>query len=443
MAATGRAFRAIALAALIVVGLAAHAGSYLMAFPAAGSVSTAGVENAATLSVGTAGVATDAGSADLAGLAYASHGSHAVGLRRLGDDAAPVAISVWYPAVGEDGGHLSLRSSYALNALAADVPLTLATSLGTARLGARADVAGGPYPLVVLSAGYAIAPESYAWLAEHLASHGMVVVAPHYAEMLDPASLWRAAIARPQDVAATRRYVEREVGAGGRFERLVDPTRVAVVGHSLGGYTALAAAGASVDAQGFAADCARARRGEASIVFLCDALESHLEDVAGAASSQAPVDAVVSLAGDAAMFGPAGLASVTAPLLVMGGTEDHDSPFAWTTALAYEHAGSARRVEVSLEGAGHFVFAGECAHARRALQILPTGFCEEPAADRARAHAVIRHYVTAFLLSELTESPQTPAAPYGSPSPAGVGVRSTHPRTGSTHLGARPAYRRR
>ena len=123
-----------------------------------------------------------------------------------------------------------------------------------------------------------------------------------------------------------------------------------------------------------------------------------------------PVDAVVSLAGDAAMFGEPGLASLTAPLLVIGGTADHDSPYDWSTRLAYDGAASDRKVEVALDGAEHFVFSGRCDSVRRIMALVPMGFCDDPAWNRTQARAVIKHYVTAFLRAELADEPDAEAA---------------------------------
>lgn len=134
---------------------------------------------------------------------------------------------------------------------------------------------------------------------------------------------------------------------------------------------------------------------------------------------------MVSLAGDAAMFGTADLESITAPLLVMGGTADLDSPYDWSTRLAYDGAASSRKVEVALEGAGHFVFSGECGSVRRIVRLVPTGFCEDPAWERARARAVVRHYVTAFLLSELTGDSDAKGALAHHETPTRVDVSST------------------
>jgi predicted dienelactone hydrolase len=85
------------------------------------------------------------------------------------------------------------------------------------------------------------------------------------------------------------------------------------------------------------------------------------------ATTGAPVDAVVSLAGDAALFGAPGLSAVTAPVLVVGGTADADSPFTWSSRLADDSVSSPRKAEVALVGVEHFVFTGGCGSVRRLL----------------------------------------------------------------------------
>lgn len=394
------------LVVVVLIGLAAHTGSYLLGFTHAGAAASTSADPE---------------------LSHATPGPYPVGVRRFGPDEAPVAMTAWYPATEPaEPGH-AMRYSYSLTVLGAQTATALATYPGTARLGAPADLTRGPYPLVVLSPGFAVTPDSYAWLAEHLASHGLVVVAPRHEETLDPSTLWRAAIDRPEVVAQTRAYVGTAAAPGGGLAGLVDPGTVAVLGHSYGGYTALAAGGARLDPDAFTTGCATARADDDPIVFLCDALQPRLDDVAaGRTTEPEPVDAIVSLAGDAAMFGEPGLASVTAPLLVIGGTADHDSPYEWTTRLAYEGAASARKVEVSLRGAGHFVFAGGCDRTRRMLRLVPTGFCDDPSWERAEARAVVRHYVTAFLLAELTGATAARAALADPATRAGVSLRS-HP----------------
>jgi predicted dienelactone hydrolase len=349
------------------------------------------------------------------GLSHARPGPHPVGLRRTAPDGSAPALTVWYPAAEVPPGGRRLTHSYALTFLDAGTT-ALATSSGLAHLGAAPDTAG-PYPLVVLSSGFAITAGSYAWLAEHLASYGMVVVAPEHEEALDPRNLWQATLNRPEVVERTRAEVAAMTRPGGDLAGLVDPDATAVVGHSYGGYAALAAGGARIDAEAFETTCARAL--DDPVAFLCDALVPHLEAVAagtrgpvgsGDASGAGAVDAVVSLAGDAAMFGAAGLAKIDAPLLVVGGTADHDSPFGWSSRLAYDSVSSTRKAEVALVGAGHFVFTGPCQSVRRLLTVVPNGFCFDPGWDRERARAVTQHYVAVFLLAELAGEPTSAAA---------------------------------
>lgn len=88
--------------------------------------------------------------------------------------------------------------------------------------------------------------------------------------------------------------------------------------------------------------------------------------------SDTRVDAVASMAGDAAMFGQAGLAKVTVPVMAIGGTADRDSPFVWSTQRTYEYASSLRKVEVTLNDAEHLIFAGECDRLPSAEPSSPT-----------------------------------------------------------------------
>jgi predicted dienelactone hydrolase len=379
----------VTVAALL--GLAVQAGSYLLASPTPEGASSVG------------SVATET---------YADAGPHAVGVRTLTGDEAPFPMTYWYPGI-EDADRAPTTYAYAINMFGPEATTFLASYGGVAKHRLVPDRANGPYPLVIISHGFAISPGSYGWLAEHLASWGFVVLAPHHRESLSPDALWRSTIERLQDIEATLDFVDAAVRPNGGFEGLVNNQRVAVVGHSYGGYTALASAGARIDPAGFESSCDIAYQRDDPLVFLCDALLPRLDDMAGIAGVDTgpgalwpslvdePVDAVVSIAGDAAMFGDAGLAEVAAPMMAIGGTADADSPFEWGTRLSYDHVSSSRKVEIGLEGAGHMVFVGECQHPRRLLSLVPAYFCSDENWDRRPAHDLVRHYATAFLLAEL------------------------------------------
>ncbi len=340
---------------LVVVGLVAQASAYLLAPP---------------------GPAHGGGSATTDASSLAEPGPHPVGVRTVTADEAPMPFTLWYPTEGPDEVH-DLTYSYGINMLGAESSVALATFTGHATPGVPADTSGGPYPFVIMSHGFAITPSSYAWLAEHLASHGFVVAAPSHGESLDPRGLWRATVDRPADVVELLAHLGHEVRAGGEFAGLIDIESVAVVGHSYGGYTALAAAGARLDMDGFRDICEHETSSGDPLEFQCDALVDHVDDMAALAGLDATpsdlwptagddrIDAVVSVAGDAAMFGTSGLAEISVPVLTIGGTADTDSPLEWGNRLAYEHVSSARKAEVVLNGADHMVFAGGCEQMRR------------------------------------------------------------------------------
>lgn len=375
----------------VLLGLSARAGSHLLAL---------------TSPTARAEIASDPGTP------FAGEGLHAVGLRDISDEAR-TAVTVWYPAARANGPSSTASYAYAINMLDPETSIALASYGGRAIPDAAADASGGPYPLVVFSSGFAITPRSYGWLAEHLASRGFVVAAPRHRESLDPGTLWEATIQRPVDVAVLMTRVEEMSRPGGEFEELVDLDRVGIVGHSYGGYTAQVAGGARLDTGALEKTCETARVTDDPVTFLCDALQPRLEAMASLADlpavpngmwpdwSDSRIDAVVSMAGDAVMFGADGLSGVETPVLAIGATADTDSPFQWGTGYTYDHVSSSRKIEVGLKGAGHMIFAGKCERTRRILALVPMGFCSDPAWERDHAHQVVSHYVTAFLVAEL------------------------------------------
>lgn len=389
------AFGALITAA-VIVGMVAQAGAFLLELTSPRSPAQA--------------------SGDLA--SYAQSGPSTVGVRTLKQDEAPVQMTVWYPAIPETDAGVGTSYSYAINMMGTDTSVALATYGGRAQRSLAPDLSDAPYPMVILSHGFATSASSYAWLAEHLAAYGLVVVAPHHAESLDPGTLWRSTIQRPRDIAALLAHVDAEVEEGGEFEGLIDPRRLAVVGHSYGGYTALAVAGAQLEMSEFDTACSDARRADEPLVFLCDALVPRMEDMARLdghdavpagswpVDSAPDVDAVISMAGDAAMFGETGLSQVAVPVMAIGGTADTDSPLDWGTRFTYDHVSSLRKVEITLQGAGHMIFAGGCDGVRRILNLVSMGFCSDPAWDRNRAHDLVKHHATAFLLAELAGDPR-------------------------------------
>jgi predicted dienelactone hydrolase len=343
-------------------------------------------------------------------LPYAARGPFAVGLRDMqtgGDD--PLDLTLWYPAAGVGDG---VRYRYAMKTFLGQ--LTVATYTGQAATDAPFDRTAEPHPLVILSPGFSITGASYAWLAEHLASHGFVVVSPEHSDkmLISFADFWRAPIDRPHDILEVLATIDVETAPGGSLAGVVDPETVAVMGHSYGGYTTLAAGGARWDTVTMEARCAEVAQGDPE-ALLCNNLIPYMGDMAARAGLDSPpdglwpavadprIDALVPVAGDSYFFNEAGLAEITIPVMAIGGTADMGTPWLWGAQPTYDYASSARKVLIGLEGAEHMIFAGPCERVPRVLTLAEEQFCVDPAWERGDAHPLVAHFATAFLLAEL------------------------------------------
>lgn len=112
-------------------------------------------------------------------------------------------------------------------------------------------------PLVVLSHGYGGSWRNLNWLAARLAHQGYIVVAPdHPGTTTFDRNPRQASMGwlRPRDLSLAIDAVLADPALAGR----ADPGRIAAIGHSLGGWSVTALAGARFDPDLFADDCARA-----------------------------------------------------------------------------------------------------------------------------------------------------------------------------------------
>ena len=138
--------------------------------------------------------------------------------------------------------------------------------------------APGPLPVVVFSHGLGGSRLGYGYLGRAWAAHGYVSIHPSHREhvpsgaaelekpglstlrammaAIDDSSNWRA---RPRDVAVTIDSLSKLSNPIPALEGRIDPSRIAVAGHSYGAYTALLCAGARIRLGGGTHDLAEPR----------------------------------------------------------------------------------------------------------------------------------------------------------------------------------------
>ena len=114
----------------------------------------------------------------------------------------------------------------------------------------------------------------------------------------------------------------------------------------------------------------------------------------------ARVDTIVTIAGDSYMFGEQGLAEISMPVLAIGGTLDTSTPYDWGVRPTYDIIASQQKILVTLGDADHYVASTSCADAPSIVD-LAYFFCSDPVWDMNRAHDLMNHFTTAFLLDIL------------------------------------------
>ncbi|MDE0115806.1 MAG: dienelactone hydrolase family protein [bacterium] len=166
-----------------------------------------------------------------------------VGVRtlELGGEPGQQPLSVWYPA---DSGAVATMETEVYDsaqaipaAFRALIPESMQSAVETNSYRDAPLADGSPYPVVIYSHGFGGHRDVAIFLTTHLASHGFVVASPEHIHRNLPAQAFGTDEFSPEkdqaDIANTLAALESAFG------KVVDTTRVGVIGHSAGARTAL------------------------------------------------------------------------------------------------------------------------------------------------------------------------------------------------------------
>jgi predicted dienelactone hydrolase len=263
------------------------------------------------------------------------------------------------------------------------------------------DVAFGPYTMTVainanakagvhaaalISHGNGGSPFTHRGTAIALAQAGFVVLLPeHVGNSRTDGSLTGTVellTARPQQL----RDALAAVASDTMLASATDLTRLMLIGHSIGAYTVLAAAGGVPVNTRFDTPVMPSRRLNVATV-------NEAQSVCG----------LVLLAPAAGWFmPPGGLDGVTAPVLLMRGAEDQVTP-AFHTNIVRDALGASHPLdEVVVPGAGHFSFQSPYPP----MMVVP-GFApatDPPGFDRVSFHESMNQRIVGFALAQCRRS---------------------------------------
>jgi len=166
-----------------------------------------------------------------------------------GEHEETLTVAVWYPTAAQPKPY-----NYA------------GSTSGNVAINAAPYAEGSPYPLLVFSHGYGGSGLSAVFLTEALAARGWIVAAPDHHDRHSAVRIRtgqaedydrRAFLQHAKEIAASS-YEDREgylyrldeikavvdrILTSDTFGRLIDPNRIALGGHSFGGFTALGVCG--------------------------------------------------------------------------------------------------------------------------------------------------------------------------------------------------------
>ncbi len=194
-------------------------------------------------------------------------------------------------------------------------------------------------PLVVISHGFAADRRFLSYLAEHLATHGAVVVAiehpksnidwvasiatGHNPESLLPASEF---IDRPKDVSFVLDRLEVINQRSPRLRGRLNTSKVTIIGHSLGGYTAFALAGGEMDIEEVRQFCQQRHPWQRTPAdwFQCSVARLPEQKFQLQDTRIQQVIALNPISGR--LFGKQGLSKINIPTLIFSATQDAVTP---------------------------------------------------------------------------------------------------------------------
>jgi predicted dienelactone hydrolase len=250
-------------------------------------------------------------------------------------------VEVWFPlapgTTGELARYTFVTGDYFESARAITAEPELAST-------------DGPFPLVVYSHGSGGIRYIHSDYTETIASHGYVVIAPDHPGNTsiervlgaadEPAQI---AVNRPGDViAAIDAFLDADHPRTGPFTPLIDAERIAVTGHSFGGFTTYAVASGYENELG----------------------STPVDDRVGALIPIAPA---VGDRGPDSLLSADRLRAIEVPTLIIAGTDDRTTPVEPNVNRAWEYSNASPHFRLELVAAEHQTFTDLCDY----VKVLP------------------------------------------------------------------------
>ncbi len=306
----------------------------------------------------------------------------------------PLVLEIWYPA---EGARAAPGSQAYEGVLLRDGKRAV-TLHGSAVRDALPNLAGGPYPLILISHGYPGNRFLMAHLGENLASKGYVTVSIDHTDSTYDSQLafGSTLVNRPLDQLFVLNQMDALSRMQGSFlNGLVDTRNTGLIGYSMGGYGAVIVAGGGVT--------------EASTAYDWGApagtLKIHQDGTETQRALPDPrIKAVVAIAPwgrNTGFWDAAGLANIRTPMMFIAGSKDDVSLYEDGTRAIFEEAVNTDRYLLTFMGANHNAGAPmpapvEAWDRAEGLDFIPAEHYSDAVWDSVRMNNIAQHFVTAY-----------------------------------------------
>ena len=268
-------------------------------------------------------------------------------------------------------------------------------------------------PVIVISHGVASNRQTLAYLAKHLASHGYAVVVLDHADTntekfnqfligLEGAPDPNSLVHRSRDISAVLDTLERRAENDPAL-RSLDLQSVGVLGHSLGGSTVLAAAGANLQRDQLTEVC-HGSVSEQPLLNLSMLLQCRLIDLPDETPLTVGDDRVKAVMAinplTSHIFGPTGMGALEVPALFVASTDDYFVPALPEQIEPFQWISGEDKYLVVIENGTHFTSL----NADEQVFPIPE-FLIGP--EPALAQPLLRSLTTAFFDSYLRDLPDS------------------------------------
>ncbi|KAB8332509.1 alpha/beta hydrolase [Scytonema tolypothrichoides VB-61278] len=289
-----------------------------------------------------------------------------------------------------------------------------------------------PAPVLVISHGVGSDRTDFADLAQHLASHGFAVASLEHpgsnGQQLQ--SLFQGTakevveteefINRPKDVSYLLDELERLSQSHPRMQGRLNLQQVGMLGHSFGGYTALALAGAQLNFEQLEQECRvdNSNLNAANVSLLLQCLALNLPDKTSYHLQDKRIQAVLAMKPfSSGIFGQKGLRQIQVPVMLIAGSNDVVTPAVVEQICPFSWLSSSDKYLVLMQNGTHvfdnqefanrtFPIPGQLAHphpalARRYLKAMSLAFAKTYVAGQLQ----YREYLNPSYIKALSQPP--------------------------------------